>query len=59
MHGCCNLTLAFFAAVQCGWTHGGAVAELEVKRKEAAAAFYQEKKKQLAARAKAVAKVAA
>jgi hypothetical protein len=54
---CAELTLICLCCTQVGWKHQAAVAELEVVRKERASAFYQEKKKQIALRAKAVAKV--
>lgn len=40
---------------QVGWKHQDAVAELEAVRKEKSKAFYEAKKKQIAARAKAAA----
>eukprot|EP00877_Chromochloris_zofingiensis_P001191 jgi/Chrzof1/11072/Cz05g22130.t1 len=40
-----------------GWKHKEALSELEAARKQKATAFYEAKKKQLALRAKAVAKV--
>uniref|UniRef100_A0A061SE45 Large subunit ribosomal protein L13Ae n=1 Tax=Tetraselmis sp. GSL018 TaxID=582737 RepID=A0A061SE45_9CHLO len=42
-----------------GWKHGETVAELEAARKEKAKAYYEEKKKLTAMRAKALAQVAA
>ena len=44
--------------MQVGWTHGATVAELEAKRKAKSAKFFQVKKKLVALRVKAVAKVA-
>lgn len=41
--------------LQVGWKHQDAVAELEAARKEKSKAFYEAKKKQIAARAKAAA----
>jgi large subunit ribosomal protein L13Ae len=46
-------------ALQVGWKHQDAVAELEAKRKAKAAKFYEAKKKSLALRAKAAAQLAA
>lgn len=44
-------------AAQVGWRHQGTVAELEAKRKAKSAVFFAAKKKALAIRAKAAAKV--
>ena len=46
---------ALFNPKQVGWKHQEAVAELEAARKEKAKAFYEAKKKQIAARAKVAA----
>lgn len=48
-----------YCNAQVGWKHQAAVEELEGKRKEAAKAFYVAKKKQIALRLKAAAKIAA
>ncbi len=45
--------------VQVGWKHAEAVSELEAARKERSNVFYEKKKKDALARAKAAAKVAA
>lgn len=45
--------------LQVGWKHGETVKELEEARKVKAAAYYAEKKKLIAMRAKAVAQVSA
>ena len=50
--------LTMFGLLQVGWKHKDAVAQLEEKRKERSAAFYQEKKQRIALRAKAAAQVA-
>ena len=44
---------------QVGWKHAETVKELEAKRKAKSAKFYEVKKKRVALRAKAVAKVEA
>ncbi len=43
--------------LQVGWKHGDAVSDLEAARKVKSAEYFAEKKKQLALRAKAAAKV--